>query len=360
MDDRNLIDFVEQISGGVHARVEENLGEGFVRLRSAEAERRQAKHDIRHVEDMVIELLRNARDAGASHIFVASQREEDMRLLTVLDDGSGIPAPLHQKIFEPRVTSKLDTMVIDNWGVHGRGMALYSIASNALAVQVAASAPRLGTAIALQVDTTVLPERRDQSTHPSLARDEAGQMVVVRGPHNIQRCVAEFALATSQTIDVYLGTAAQVAATLLDTGQRSLSREELLLCKDVQTLPLSQRLAVCGDAADLTCCCASLGLAISERTAHRILAGQIQAQQPYLRARMATPHRSASVATGVSLSKDSRGLKLAPDDLAAFSRALEQAFETLAERYYLNLADLPKISVRADSISVRFPIEKEL
>ena len=52
-----------------------------MRLRVAEAERRQAKHDIRCIEDVVIEMLRNARDAGARHIYVASSREGDTRTI---------------------------------------------------------------------------------------------------------------------------------------------------------------------------------------------------------------------------------------------------------------------------------------
>lgn len=52
---------------------------------------------------MVIELLRNARDAGASRIFLATQKTGNERLLTVLDDGQGIPAAQHERIFEPRV-----------------------------------------------------------------------------------------------------------------------------------------------------------------------------------------------------------------------------------------------------------------
>ncbi len=66
MNDANeLISFIASMSGEGNLRVEENLGEGYVRLRVSEAERRQAKHDIQHVEDIVIEMLRNARDAGA-------------------------------------------------------------------------------------------------------------------------------------------------------------------------------------------------------------------------------------------------------------------------------------------------------
>ena len=87
----DLIDFVESVSGDAHLAVEERLGDGFVRLQTAEAERRQAKPDIRCVEDVVIEMLRNARDAHATSIFLATSREGRMKTLAFLDDGDGIP-----------------------------------------------------------------------------------------------------------------------------------------------------------------------------------------------------------------------------------------------------------------------------
>ena len=46
MFDSDLADFISSVSGDDQLAVEENLGDGFVRLRTAEAERRQAKHDI--------------------------------------------------------------------------------------------------------------------------------------------------------------------------------------------------------------------------------------------------------------------------------------------------------------------------
>lgn len=61
----DLADFVSDVIGSSAVRVEENLGDGFVRLVVDEAERRQARHDIRCVEDVVIEMLRNARNAPA-------------------------------------------------------------------------------------------------------------------------------------------------------------------------------------------------------------------------------------------------------------------------------------------------------
>ena len=68
MEGDTLSDFIDDVCGESRLRDEDDLGDGFVRLRSSEAERRQAAQDIRSSEDVVIELLRNARDAGASRI----------------------------------------------------------------------------------------------------------------------------------------------------------------------------------------------------------------------------------------------------------------------------------------------------
>jgi hypothetical protein len=355
MADDRLIDFIEQVSGGSHLRVEENLGSGFVRLRSEEAERRQAKHDIRQVEDIVIEMLRNARDAKAQAVYIATAKEGDIRSLTVIDDGEGIPPALHDLVFEPRVTSKLETMLEDEWGVHGRGMALFSIKSNVTSARVVASDVGLGSALVLEIDTETLPEKTDQSTFPLVERGEDGRLRIVRGPHNIVRAALEFALAYRRAPDVYLGPPSAIAATLLDQGQRQLSSDDLLFCDDVNTLPISQRLATCADAADLMTTCARIGLEISERTAHRILGAQIT---PLISlCEMAKGERNRRAAA--DLTRDSRGLKLAKEDVEAFSREMERAFEMLAERYYLSMTDTPRITVKGDTITVRFPIEKE-
>ena len=37
---------------------------------------------------------------------------------------------MQERIFDARVTSKLESMKMDRWGVHGRGMALFSIKQN--------------------------------------------------------------------------------------------------------------------------------------------------------------------------------------------------------------------------------------
>ena len=197
----NLEQFVDSICDESHLRIEDDLGDGFVRLRTSEAERRQAAHDIRSTEDIVIELLRNARDAHARTIFLAVGRDGDTRKLTMLDDGDGIPLALHEKIFEPRVTSKLDTVHMDKWGVHGRGMALYSIKVNSTQAKVLASDKDFGSAIYVETDLTKLPERADQSTFPTFEVTDAGTYSM-RGPKNIIRTATEFALESRKACTV--------------------------------------------------------------------------------------------------------------------------------------------------------------
>lgn len=354
--DDALLGFIESVAGDSHVRVEENLGDGFVRLRSSEAERRQAKHDIRCIEDVVIELLRNARDAGAENIFLATTRDGSVRTIAAIDDGDGIPEHMHEKIFEPRVTSKLDTMSMDRWGVHGRGMALFSIRSNVSEARVLESSEGKGSDIFVSVDTELLPEKTDQSSAPQIERDDEGVLRVARGPHNINRNVAEFALESRHSVDVYLGSPAEVAATLIEHGEKSSRATEILFNDDLQSLPVCYRLAACGSAGDLLERCEALGLKISERTAHRILHGQIKPLKPYLDSIMAKRRHEKAPA---DIFKDSRALKISKDDLDRFSRNLETAFESIAAQYYIMLADEPIVKVGKDSIKVTFPIEKE-
>ena len=355
-DTGDLLAFVGTVSGETYLKVEENLGHGFVRLLTSEAERRQAKHDIRLVEDIVVELLRNARDAHAQHIFVATSREGARRLITMIDDGVGIPPTHHETVFEPRVTSKLDTMVMDRWGVHGRGMALFSIRENVMECRVMSSDLHRGTSITLSVDTEVLPERADQSTWPLVERDENAGLSVVRGPHNIIRRVLEFA-AEHPELKIYLGSPAEVASTLHSTARSVLEPSHLLFCDSPERLPVWQRPASAGDAADFRDITTSIGLHISERTAHRILAGEIVPLDTVtLQCEIGDePPASASA----DIYRDRRSLKIHHADIAAFRQALARVFDDLAERYYLHMKGEPKVNITRDSVRVRFDIDKE-
>ncbi len=351
-----LIDFVTSVSGDGYLKVEETLGDGYVRLRVPEAERRQAKHDIRSIEDVIIELLRNARDAHAQRIFVATTREGSTRMLTMIDDGVGIPHALQEAVFEPRVTSKLETMVMDRWGVHGRGMALFSVRSNASKARVASSAPHKGASISVVVDTGHLNERADQSTWPVVEPDEAGRLRVARGPHNIIRRLVEFACEHPE-LEIYLGTPTEILATLHILGRDRLDIADLMFCDDLDRLCVWQRPAACSDAAELTATAETIALPVSERTSHRILAGELAPLEPLLTSLSVEDEPSAPTAPDIY--RDRRSLRIHHGDLVAFRTELSRAFDVLAERYYLNLKGEPKVTVGRDAITVRFAVEKE-
>lgn len=352
-----LLAFVAQMGGERQLRVEESLGDGYVRLRVAEAERRQAKHDIRCVEDIVIEMLRNARDAGARHIYVAMIREGEERTLVMLDDGVGIPLSMQQRIFEARVTSKLESVHMDRWGVHGRGMALYSVRENAKEARVVTSAPGMGAAILVRTDASELPERTDQSSWPVLGTDDDGNASIVRGPHNIIRTCCEFALEEQGRCEVYVGSPSEIVATARRRVKPSFGASDLLFIDSIEEVPVLERLSVAVDAQELAQAAESVGLGISERTAHRIVAGQIKPlRSVYSRLTHAS---SPEQAHEVDLYRDRRGLRISKDDAREFSRIMERDFEYLGQRYYVNLASEPRIRVSKGRLTVTFELEDE-
>ena len=66
---------------------------------------------------------------------------------------------MHDRIFEPRVTSEFYIAHMDKWGMHGRGMALYSIKTNAERAYVACSRPEHGSSIVIETDLWKLAKR---------------------------------------------------------------------------------------------------------------------------------------------------------------------------------------------------------
>lgn len=359
MDDSSLATFIDTVCGESRLRVEADLGDGFVRLRSSEAERRQAAQDIRSSEDIVIELLRNARDAGARHIFLATQKKGSARTLTIIDDGCGIPASQHERIFEPRVTSKLDTAHMDKWGMHGRGMALYSIAVNAHVARVQNSSQGNGASIFVETDTNQLGEKTDQSTFPHFEAGEGG-VFAMRGPKNIVRTVAEFALEHRRDCQVFLGSPTDIAAALVAFGMAALSPAARAFCPDPEQLPLVKRLAVASDPDQLSVLCASLGLELSSRSARRIIDGSIPAAQPLVERLRAEsfPAAPSNRKARKAPRGDQRGLRLADEDIDLIKDQVRAVMADIAERYYLEGTGDPEVSAGAEAIRITIPLEK--
>lgn len=352
----DLLAFVSAHGGERQLRVEENLGQGFVRLRISEAERRQAQQDIRCVEDVVVEMLRNARDAGAHHIYVATAREEGKRTITMLDDGQGIPPELQDRIFEARVTSKLDSAREDLWGVHGRGMALFSVRERCDSAKVMSSGVGKGSAIQVVCETANLPERADQSSWPTIGVNEDGERSVVRGPHNIIRACCAFALEEEGACEVYLGSPAEIMATARRRVKVSARGSALLFMESTDELPVLERLAAAVDAHELQDVGAKLGLDVSERTAHRVVSGRIR---PLRSVYSQLLHKDPSASGEIDLMRDRRGLRVAEHDLKAFQKVMEEGFAYLGERYYLTLLEDPRVRVSKDKITVTFDIAEQ-
>ena len=194
---------------------------------------------MRYVEDALLELLRNARDAGAASIYVASTlKSRRYRTLTVIDDGGGIPGTHMDLIFEPGVTSRHLHPVPDPSGIpHGAGLSLFHIKNAALEARVtSASSP---TALRFTFDTHTLPERALQSgSRPSRS--------------NLQATVASFAHDSRPSL--YHGPPARILATLLK----------------------NRIIPSCDSAAKLSRRAVDLGLEVSLRTVQRVWRGEVR------------------------------------------------------------------------------------
>lgn len=353
--ERSIMDFVSNITDTARFRIEERLPHGFVRLKVAEAERRQAQQDIRSVEDIVRELVRNARDAGARNIFVASQKEKGRyRRLTVIDDGSGIPGDMHQLVFEPRVTSKSEDFEEDRYGVHGRGMALFSIRSRVSDARVISSIPERGTAIGLTVDTSKVPERSDQTTMPRLERSD-GMEDVGGGPHNVPRVLLEMSV-DSAGIDFFLGSFADVLATMRNLSSQAGETTQGSIWSGVIKLDDARELASAATGV--------LGLPISERNAYRVLKEEVAPLQPV--------HSLALSETGSSTANKTKTLpaaertrvrnplrRLGKNDLEDMQNETKLVVGKILERYYLRTAGLPRVRRSRGKITISFYVAEE-
>ncbi|MEW6553060.1 MAG: ATP-binding protein [Actinomycetota bacterium] len=342
-DGEDLLSFVRRFADRDTFTVEEELGHGYVRLKITEAERRQALQDIRSVEDVVKELVRNARDAGAAHVYVAFQKEKGRwRNVTVLDDGKGIPETMHRRIFEARVTSKVQDVVEDFFGVHGRGMALFSIKQVADDIQLIRSIEDSGTIMHARMDTTTLPEKKDQSSFPRLELDEEGNTVIAGGPHNVPRVLAEFAL-SSRDLKIYLGSNAEILATLYHHSLEL--RKGWAAGENGSRRPLWFDLGGIKEGRQVHGFCAGeMGLDVSERNAFRVLEYEIHPLMSInellgggdgtVAAKRSDLHRQPHAAWSDHLAR-----RLSQEDVSIICASLRDTFADIGGRYYLKAED---------------------
>lgn len=379
----HLVEFVNRFASEDCRKVEEDLGEGFVRLRVAEAERRQAKHDIRCVEDVIVEVLRNSRDAGSSRIFLALNKDEGhRRSVTIIDDGIGIPPEHHGRIFEPRVTSKLDTLVEDKYGVHGRGLALYSVKAATEEARVVCSFPARGAIVKLRSDSRRIPEKKDQSTMPTVGF-RRGRPHVIRGPNNVLRLALEFSLEHPE-LKIYVGSPAEVLATMWQLGRKfwgatddsefeaglggpiSGQQDPISFKEAVEKSPykLWQCVSVVEDAAVLSRVAEShYGLSVSKRNTYRIMNSDIVPLAP-LAALFEDKGPERWAKSGSKLDSGPEGVYnvtryISDDDLDELAAAIASQVKRLGERYFLDLGGQPKILRNRNQLKITVDLRPE-
>lgn len=226
-----------------------DLGGGFARLGGLEGARR-VPVGISCVEDALLELLRNSRDAGARNVFVASVlRRRRFRTLTVVDDGHGIPDSHADLIFEPGVTTRHLNPTFDPAdpaaAPHGAGLSLHHIRRLAVNAEFRSTADP--TAVTATFDTRTLPERSLQSrTRPSRT--------------NLLATLAAFVASSGRTrpINLYYGPPGGILARLIRN-------------RIIQPDLGADRVAEIAE---------ELGLGVSRRTVQRIRGGEIAAAEP--------------------------------------------------------------------------------
>lgn len=350
--------FIEGVCSSDPFKVEEDLGHGYVKLRSTEAEKRQAAQDIRCIEDVVIELLRNSRDAHAKNIFIATSKDDGMRTLAVIDDGCGVPQQMWNAIFEPRVTSKLETAHMDKWGMHGRGMALYSTKLNTEDARVVASGADKGTALLIQ-SGSMLPEKADQSTFPRFEESEG--TMVMRGPKNIVRTACEFALESRHDVKVYLGSPAQIARTLYDFGLATLPAYSRAFSSG-DDIPLVKSLGLAHSPEDLLQRAHDLGLGLSLRTARRILDGQaegcddlatLMARRSFSSGKSSAHKRVAQRFPGAP---SARKVHITDEDKDRLIGSVKQTWASMASDYYLAADVEPVMRTVEGKLVIEIPL----
>ena len=128
--------------------------------------------------------------------------------------------------------------------------------------------------------------------------------------------------------------------------------------------------AIAETPAQLAQTARSLGLEMSERSARRILDGQISPVPPFLSllfkkgwapARAADrPKRAASMDPDrLRAPVDPRGLRIAERDLTQFTTAVKAAWQQLADAYYLDGTVEPVVKVEKDGIRLYIPSVKQ-
>lgn len=280
-----------------------DLGGGFARLTGVEGVRR-APSRIETVEDALFELVRNATDARANNIYVATAlRARRYRELVVLDDGNGVPERYREMIFEPGVTSRHVSPSRAGDLTHGAGLSLHHIRETALSAELCSGGSP--TAIRTVFDTQTLPERALQSG-PNSRRDSRT---------NLRATLQNFARVPGAP-EIFYGSPASILTTLLDS----------------RIIPKTDKKSELGSWCEKT-----MGVELSGRTLQRVLKGLVRPAERVAREDVEGKGRGREDSRRAEPVSGGNGrLDLDARDLAQIKAIMERA----ARESYLEVSDL--------------------
>lgn len=349
----DLLGFVKKASQGIVPEIEEDLGSGFVRLHISEAERRQARQDIQSVEQAVLEMLRNARDAGAGTVIVAMGKlAPNLRKITMIDDGAGIPEQFRQAVFKSRITSRLRTIKEDDYGIHGRGMALFSIKQRAEECSVVSGNPGSGTVFEVVFDLSRVAEKTDQSTEPAILRVR-GRRKLGRGPHNVKRTVMQFALENPE-LRFYVGSASESMATVCAISERNAAQPPLFgdSGREETIWRSGSHLMTPKELIDFSA--QSAGLELSLRNCQRITSRELGSLEAVVSEE--SDGRKEKVRKLAKLFETEKlAARISDADIKRIKEAVSAAASEVCDSYYLKVLD--EASVRRSGSSLQVTIE---
>ena len=284
---------------------------------------RRGPSRINTVEDALRELVRNARDAGARNIYVASVlKGRRYRTLIVLDDGGGIPESHRDLIFEPGVTTRHLAPVQDanpRGTPHGAGLSLYHIRRAAVAAEVTSATNP--TTIRVTLDTHTIPERALQSgSRPSRSNQEA----TLRG-------FLDDSQPGVNPPRLYLASPARILATILNN--RIIHQSWLPGGGDV-------------GPEDIVRFAGRVGFGVSERTIRRVMKGEIPTVRPISRQVEGNAGRRERAVRSVG--RDRPSLSLGPGEVREISAILSRS----ANASYLEVGALT-VTSRAGEIVLK-------
>ena len=241
-------------------------------------------------------------------------------------------------------------------------MALYSIAANSDFAGILLSEPGKGTVLQVRTHISELGERKDQSSFPTFIKQDDGS-IAVRGPRNIIRIACEFAIEARNDCSIRVGSPTEIAAALYEFGKATVSPSTCAFTTNTSSFSIAKRLCFVDTPATFAAIAHDLGLEMSDRSARRIMDGEIEPSANVLdRIKIEStmldepvPQKKQSKSSRKSTTHNIR-VSLSNEDVTDLERGFQQAFNDFASKYYLLSSVEPTIKIVNGSLVISYPL----